>query len=186
MPRGEDILFRHQFNPGRGINDTPAFRRYLNIFPVSKTIHRRDYDPSVVSDWLHICNSSHHCHAKKANVSGLRLIDCSSRAVVRSSGEEEYAALSYVWGHSTTDDGPDEHGRPPRLGLTIEDAMTVTLSLGLTYLWIDRYCIPDDDKARQIGLMCNSNAGAYVPLPSSRGRRCRRGPNVRLARGQCS
>lgn len=57
----------------------------------------------------------------------------------------EYITLSYVWG-SEVSEGPDQFGKlPSTLPNLMSDVIKVVLALGYRYLWIDRYCIPQDD-----------------------------------------
>ena len=67
---------------------------------------------------------------------------------------QAYACLSYCWGtekHAQTTratlqqhiHGIEYEGLPR----TIKDAIAVTKSLGLNYLWIDALCIIQDDEA---------------------------------------
>ncbi|KAF8861809.1 HET-domain-containing protein [Acephala macrosclerotiorum] len=85
----------------------------------------------------------------------LRLTDCSTRRVVEAPENCEYVALSYVWG---VGENQTEWSAklPDELPLVIQDALKATLEVALKYLWVDRYCIMQDDeqdKARQIGRM---------------------------------
>jgi hypothetical protein len=52
----------------------------------------------------------------------------------------DYIALSYVWGKSGTDD------HSTRFDKVIEDSVTVTLGLGMQYLWADKICIDQSDE----------------------------------------
>jgi hypothetical protein len=71
-------------------------------------------------------------------------------------------ALSYVWGKARCgsarekDQYHSHDGALPPLPATIEDAMTVTVKLGFRYLWVDKYCIDQNNPSElslQIGLM---------------------------------
>lgn len=89
----------------------------------------------------------------------LLVIDCESERLVRAGPGCKFAALSYVWGRSREEDGQhhgdddnDEEqfqfdlGRRSRpLPRTVRDAMHVVRELSLQYLWVDRYCIRDND-----------------------------------------
>lgn len=76
-------------------------------------------------------------------------------SVITPPNNVKYAALSYVWGQS--DNAISGNGGPlqgaPR---TIQDAMKVTLEVGLQYLWVDQYCINQQNKNdtnQQLSLM---------------------------------
>lgn len=87
----------------------------------------------------------------------LMVIDCESERLVPAGPGCRFAALSYVWGRSR-DGGHDEDddeepfqsdlrkGRRP-LPRTVHDAMHVVRELGLQFLWVDQYCIDDNDAA---------------------------------------
>src|SRR5262249_14113513 len=95
-----------------------------------------------------------------------------------------YVALSYVWGkaahvHTTEADVKrDGSGRevmivlPRLLPQTIEDAMHVTRSLGERYLWVDAFCIVQDnlaDKHSQIIHMDAIYSSAFVTIVAASG-----------------
>lgn len=109
-------------------------------------------------------------------IPGFQVIDCTTGNIVSfaslsggtSCGEQsqtpEYVTLSYVWGQGPFE-GPVKIKPPPGSGirqqqrlslpdslpLTISDTIQVVQRLGYRYLWIDRYCIPQDDlPAKQI------------------------------------
>jgi hypothetical protein len=57
--------------------------------------------------------------------------------------------LSYVWGHSPAASGAGPGSLPKTFERTIEDAITIAVVLGFRYLWVDRYCIPQDNPAEK-------------------------------------
>lgn len=118
----------------------------------------------IIGEWLSLCHSSHvHCDGDGDDVvaiPGFQVIDCTTSKVVSAvdllaSGEEpgqvEYVTLSYVWGQAGEAGfhGPvmreDGLTLPDDLPLVISDAIEVVKRLGYRYLWIDRYCIPQND-----------------------------------------
>lgn len=85
-----------------------------------------------------------------------------------------YSALSYVCGPETSNDnsgGPGDRV-PENLPRTISDAITVTRALDLQYIWIDKYCIFQNDamkrhvQIRQTDLVYKS---AYVTIIADSG-----------------
>jgi hypothetical protein len=123
-----------------------------------------DYD--LVRSWLKVCESRHGDACRKGIVAEsqkmkLNLINVHSRKIEEDSGEAQYIALSYVWGeasHSPHDtisnnlNGESDMERsrlrlPTSLPKTIEDAMSVTKFLGLNHLWVDYFCIDQQNKA---------------------------------------
>ncbi|KAE9368275.1 HET-domain-containing protein, partial [Stipitochalara longipes BDJ] len=88
----------------------------------------------------------------------LSVIDCSSRKIEPYNPHlGDYATLSYVWGPvPAAAADPITSCLPDPLPKTIQDVLTVCFILGLPYLWVDRYCIPQDnlnEKLCQIGKM---------------------------------
>ncbi|KAJ8111756.1 hypothetical protein OPT61_g5716 [Boeremia exigua] len=112
-------------------------------------------DYGKIRCWLDACMTHHNSTCMSTGtvvVPGLKLIDCRDGAII-SLGEAnlDYAALSYVWGASDPT-GTSSLEYPA----TILDSMAVTKALGLRYLWVDRYCIDQEnatEKLVQINLM---------------------------------
>ncbi|CCC13553.1 hypothetical protein SMACR_07178 [Sordaria macrospora] len=124
----------------------------------------------LIEEWLHLCRSGHvSCDSHEGGavsvgtgqIPGFQVIDCTTGNIVSfaslssstSSGEQsqtppEYVTLSYVWGQGVFE-GPVKRQQrlslPGSLPLTISDTIQVVQRLGYRYLWIDRYCIPQDD-----------------------------------------
>ncbi|KAH9882935.1 hypothetical protein J1614_000301 [Plenodomus biglobosus] len=95
-------------------------------------------------EWLRLCNLLHgdHCRGGRRNtVSNFRLIDCMSGNVIEATGDETYVALSYVWGS-----GVNSRGQTSSFPQTIQDAVTVTKQLGYSWLWVDQYCMDQNNK----------------------------------------
>lgn len=114
-----------------------------------------DVDFPLVRSWLNLCIANHSsCTSSTARdkqaIPHMKLIDCETHTLVAAAPSMPYLALSYVWGH-----GPLEKytypNLPDPLPPTIRDAITVTLKLGYRYIWIDRYCIWQEDPAHKAG-----------------------------------
>lgn len=93
---------------------------------------------------------------------GIRLIDrhVSPLRVIDAKEDTEYLALRFVWG--VPDLCPLEEA--PQVVL---DAITVTLNLGKRYLWVDKYCVEQEDEAikmEQVQKMGNIYEGAYATI----------------------
>ncbi|OCK84042.1 HET-domain-containing protein [Lepidopterella palustris CBS 459.81] len=93
-------------------------------------------------------------------------------------GEQgEYVALSHCWGKTsiprTLKANVDDHKRGinyDSLPRTFRDAIAVTLSLGIHYLWIDSLCIIQDDKedwGREAGMMAQLYERAVVVIAAT-------------------
>ncbi|KAF2660313.1 HET-domain-containing protein, partial [Lophiostoma macrostomum CBS 122681] len=110
--------------------------------------------------WLTQCSRLHsQSGCKMTSATGpLKLIDCNTRYIVDYIGEArplDYVALSYLWGSEAN--GVEQKGLESSQSTsklsedvpkTIEDAITVTKSLGYKYLWVDKHCI-DQSKPQE-------------------------------------
>ena len=117
---------------------------------------------SLLRGWVARCREGHskRCElpaeamAPLAEISSLKMIDCRTGKLEPWSGQP-YATLSYVWGNESAPlftPGLDI----PQLPSTIQDTIALTLALGIGHLWIDRYCINqqnDAEKAEQLPKM---------------------------------
>lgn len=99
----------------------------------------------TIKAWLNHCQASHEeCSKPNPPQFPLTLIDCQHRQLVDSEPTVSYVALSYVWGKVSPN--PLEDDRLPRdVPAVIRDAMDITQSLGYRYLWVDAYCINQDN-----------------------------------------
>ncbi|KAJ9604266.1 hypothetical protein H2200_011100 [Cladophialophora chaetospira] len=76
--------------------------------------------------------------------------------VVSAPPQCKFATLSYTWNSSTALKAEDRapvlssDSLPKQISRTILDATMVTKRLGLQYLWVDRFCIPQDDEEEKI------------------------------------
>ncbi|KAK3400767.1 heterokaryon incompatibility protein-domain-containing protein [Sordaria brevicollis] len=122
----------------------------------------------------------------------IRAIDCKTRTIVELLPNDKYLALSYVWGRRTmtkpkvTRPKDTEHLRESlhisdRIKLleenmpavienvpeVVEDALLVVEQLGERYLWVDQYCIDQNnaqDKHHQIRNMDTIYERAYATI----------------------
>lgn len=138
------------------------------------------FDAELVKEWLTCCDSS---HGPRCSIDGMprlfqfKVFDCRTRRVVIAPKGCRYVALSYVWG--ATGSGPTRHGaalnehvRHGTLDKVIEDSITVTLTLGLEYLWVDRICIGQahgEDEKLQIRQMGQIYAQAALTIIAAAG-----------------
>jgi hypothetical protein len=105
-----------------------------------------DYQRSLLS----LCDASHDACKRdwSSDAFAITVIDCDSFELRTASPDVRYAALSYVWGSNQSQDTAETStGRLLNPPLLIKDAMLATKSLGLNYLWVDRYCIDGSDPA---------------------------------------
>lgn len=111
-------------------------------------------DLSIVKEWLGYCDTNHAAKFCRRRLdpwtpTEFRVIDCKTREVVLWDGipsPKEYVTLSYVWGSTAAEGGEAPADELPRiLPKTIDDSILVTETLGFRYLWVDRYCIRQND-----------------------------------------
>lgn len=143
----------------------------------------------VIKSWLTQCQMvgpsppperpMHQCALE------IRCIDCESSEVVRLPHEEEYVALSYVWGGGASVTSIlKEHKHPgPETSVrrffvsadapaVIRDAITAVKNMGLRYLWVDQCCIDQtdaDDRRVQVKNMDRIYEGAFVTIVAAAG-----------------
>ncbi|KAM3068475.1 hypothetical protein ACMFMG_009616 [Clarireedia jacksonii] len=104
----------------------------------------------VIRKWLRNCDDTHlkDCHKPpNSSIADLQVIDCRSRRVTTlPTPSTPYITLSYLWGQ-----GKDMIGAtdilPAGMPQVIEDALIVARELKFEYLWVDRYCIPQQDSS---------------------------------------
>ncbi|KAF2655382.1 HET-domain-containing protein [Lophiostoma macrostomum CBS 122681] len=114
----------------------PPARNMRNARPLKRMI-----DLSELVKPLNICQQNHYssCNVPKPKeLVKARMIDIVDRKVIQCPPDCDYIALSYVWGGVQPVAGALEKKCLPQ---TIEDAITVTRSLGRRYLWVDALCI---------------------------------------------
>ncbi|KAL8349214.1 hypothetical protein RB598_004869 [Gaeumannomyces tritici] len=156
--------------------------------PLAAFITHRPPNPSPGSEhslarakaWLDTCVQNHgpSCGTQEPLALPSRVIDVSKptlRLHEASAGEKgSYVALSYRWGDAqayicTAATLPDLLAgfSLDDLPQTLRDAVRVTRSLGLKYLWIDSLCIVQDseaDKVHEVGRMAQVYRNAYVTV----------------------
>jgi len=121
-------------------------------------------DYPLVNTWLEECQTWHGPYTGCTPFTPesewpIRFIDCETCLVVEAASLGSpcppFLALSSVWANSQSQ-LPVQDKLPEDLPETIIDSMVVTIELGFRYLWVDRYCVRQDDekdKRLQIPLM---------------------------------
>ncbi|KAH7153718.1 hypothetical protein DER46DRAFT_510754 [Fusarium sp. MPI-SDFR-AT-0072] len=108
-------------------------------------------DFRVIRNWLDHCYTHHTAYtaiSTTANLESLRVIDCVERTIDRLPQRESYVSISYFWGLASDCHNTGE--LTAILPRKIQDVMAVTTILGLRYLWVDRYCIPQKDAEEKL------------------------------------
>jgi hypothetical protein len=174
--------------------------------PVAKLIPYRSANTKVhcprifsqVRHWLEQCHSTHHnCNESQLGPAKSKIVPTYLLNLSMNNGQVllersalsnrvvSYAALSYCWGttqrHATTRANLDSYMKwiqVRSLPRTIQDAITVTKALGLSYLWVDSLCIIQDSPAEiqhELGLMGAIYHNAYVVITAASARTCEDG-----------
>ncbi|KAF2832592.1 HET-domain-containing protein [Ophiobolus disseminans] len=99
------------------------------------------------------------------------IIDCSRRQLCTLPHGTPYICLSYVWG-TPSDSGQSSLDLPWYFLKTIEDSICVALQLDIFHLWVDCYCIDQNDSVEKHRLIQNMDAiyhNATVTIISTSG-----------------
>ncbi|KAF7678853.1 hypothetical protein GT037_002601 [Alternaria burnsii] len=130
-------------------------------------------DIMLAKRWIFKCSQSHEEYCGQDSPSGypLKVIDCASRKLCEIAPGTPYVCLSYVWGNASVahEISSALSGCLPK---TIEDSIWVTLQLGYSYIWIDRYCIDQRNDAEKHHLIKNMGAvygGATLTIIAAAG-----------------
>ncbi|KAJ2902109.1 HET-domain-containing protein [Zalerion maritima] len=107
---------------------------------------------------------------------GIHVIDCTTRDITPyTTSMGPFVTLSYIWGVSPSETNyaqPQSPTLPSEVPKVIDDAMEVVRRLRMRYLWVDRYCIPQDnpeEKARQVGIMAGIYSTSFLTIIAAAG-----------------
>jgi len=120
-------------------------------------------DFKLIQSWLSFCDNNHTklCEREDiTSISGLRVISCKSSKVIEWSYIKQpamFATLSYLWGDGEANCSLVDGSLPGDVPKVISDAILATLSMGFEYLWVDRYCIPQDHTKQRDHQIRNMN-----------------------------
>jgi len=123
-------------------------------YPMGHLLQTHSIDYDLIRSWILSCTEGHGaaCNGMSSTLFlDLTLIDCQSGrlSVHDAQKPRRYVALSYVWGREPISEAERREimaGRlPARVPNLVRDAMFATLSLGYNFLWVDRYCIPQEN-----------------------------------------
>jgi len=130
---------------------------------------------ALVQKWLCWCKDHHDssCMPSSNMVVNFRVIDCEIKRVVPAPPHCSYVCLSYAWPYQPPSRRDASFKLPSPLPNIFSDAMSLTISLGMRYLWIDRFCIDQldiEEKQRQIEKMDTVYSGAQLTIIAAGGR----------------
>ncbi|KAK1494290.1 hypothetical protein CCUS01_13705 [Colletotrichum cuscutae] len=153
------IRFAHREAPGSLVSLASTAileptRPLLDLPMQARVLHEERIDYGLVRSWIHLCENHHDACRTSPDWQTLphfKLIDCEARQIINTdpATRYRYVALSYVWGVAP----PDKYiypCLPDDLPPVIQDAMRATIKLGFRYIWIDRYCIWQDDATHKM------------------------------------
>jgi hypothetical protein len=177
------------------LNPSPAAGRALTLGSV---------DYGLFRNWIGLCDELHTTICRetvgdaqhRANVPHcLRVIDVAEHRLADIAWDDQYVALSYVWGTAkqlklqsnkvsqfySSGYLLEVQDSIPR---TIRDAMSLTHGLGLRYLWVDALCLVQDagdDVMKGVMIMDLIYERAYVTILAAEGNSAEAGlPGVGL------
>ncbi|KAL8644098.1 MAG: hypothetical protein Q9226_007937 [Calogaya cf. arnoldii] len=153
-------------------------------------------DIDLMRKWISRCQASHKgsagsrfdCLSTTLPLPShqIYLVDVQAACLVQRSAACKYTALSYVWGKlarsHTTKSNLRSLQMPGSLSAdaghlvipkAIKDAMKLVSFLGERYLWVDSFCIVQDDvdtKQLQIDSMAQIYANAYITIVAADGK----------------
>lgn len=157
--------------------------------PASHSLHwpkERNINIGTIRHWLHTCTEMHglKCGDIASSHTDFRngpflLIDAIDRCLVSTQDGMRYIALSYVWGAGSASSCTTKATlplfkqkgglveNPHTLPKVVHQALDLVRGLGERYLWVDRFCIVQDDilpKLRQLNVMGQVYANAYFTI----------------------
>jgi hypothetical protein len=151
-------------------------------FQIGAWIDTASISYNQISSWISTCMDTHpkDCHTSVKRPPALQCIDCSSREIVLLPDGAQYITLSYVWGNPmaggfiSTDiqDNISNRGVSQSIPSVVHDAIQVVLGLNYQYLWVDAFCIDQNDpktKSDQISRMDRIYEGALLTIIASAG-----------------
>ena len=119
-----------------------------------RLVDQETVDYGRIRDWIEQCRNSHTISCQSQDTPrplGMKFIDCQTRKLVQIEPSDNYYALSYVWGmpgpgnsvHQVSNSAQElPVSGVPRV---IEDSISVVRELGGRFLWVDKYCINQND-----------------------------------------
>lgn len=142
--------------------------------PCGRTVEPSSVDYDMFNKCIKQCQSEHTtmCGSSiRRDFTPTRLIDCKKR-VLCSAPNRRYTCLSYVWGDESAEDAASNNQILADVPKTVLDAMFVTLKLGMRYLWVDRYCIDQNNPEEKHNAIRNMNSiyrNAFVTIVAAAG-----------------
>jgi hypothetical protein len=144
-------------------------------FTSSIACQRRDVtaaDFDFIRESLSYCDRHHRCyHQGYFNQGRITLLDCRTKGITDVKFPCRYIALSYVWGDPGRDKEETLTGQDQRPQV-IEDVMNVAKQLNINYVWVDKYCIDQQNPQTKRQQLMNMHAiyrNAYITVVDGAG-----------------
>lgn len=165
--------------------ETPAL-----AYPTARACDPQQLDIGLLRKWIDRCQASHGSKCLSHTISPpshqIYLIDNEAGCLVHKSADCRYVALSYVCGqiprpHTTKSNLPalqipgsiTAEAEQLTIPKTIRDALRLVSLLGERYLWVDSFCIVQDEentKELQLSSMASIYANAYFTIAAAEGK----------------
>ncbi len=159
-------------------------------YETGRTFDSQQADITLLRKWINCCQTSHSSHCLSSTLQPpshhIYLVDVQSSRLVHMSAKSRYVALSYVWGNVATVQTTKSNltylmrsgsimadGVDLAIPNTIRDALRLVSLLGERYLWVDTFCIVQDDedmKQFHIDSMASIYANAYLTIIAADGK----------------
>ena len=167
-----------------------------NLF-CGRLLHPDQINFETIKSWISVCTTSHTsvgefsgCGTRmwettQHRSNDLKVIDVINDCVLTLPKGQSYIALSYVWGQIPTlmatkenrgalfqPGGLSRAAKRVPIAKTILDAIMLTRSLNLQYIWVDSLCIIQNDEAEKLRLideMASVYLGALVTIIAATG-----------------
>lgn len=150
-----EIAFRVSTHSWPQIGSKVDWNR-IRTWPLSQSEYRTRFLP------ISTRRSSRSSFALEDLLDTFRVMDMARNCIVCPEYPVDYVALSYVWGRTSENEfqatlrnieGLELEGSLSQIQIprTIQDAMFVCRQLGQRYLWVDRFCILQDDEDSKHG-----------------------------------
>jgi len=133
-----------------------------------RVLNPETVDFDTLKSWMNYCECHHTRTCGTRDLSSidsvplLRVIDCERRVITNQDPKTcRYLALSYVWGNAPSAEQMEWSEKlPETLPKVIEDAIVLALKLDHQFLWVDRYCIKQNDNKDRLTQIHNMD-GIY-------------------------
>ena len=159
-------------------------------YEVGRAFDSQQVDMALLRTWIGCCQASHGAKCLSSELPPplhqISLVDVEAGCLVHKSADSRYIALSYVWGSAATPQATKSNltylkrpgsiktdGGDLAIPNTIRDALRLVFLLGERYLWVDTFCIVQDDeetKQRNLNSMASIDANAYFTIVAADGK----------------